>query len=78
MRNCTIPASVLATVLVVCMLMLLVVLSVISLWYIELALRYQSEQRERYRAHIESAFVLYALDSTLTERLREDRTYLLY
>ena len=78
MRNCTIPASVLATVLVVCMLMLLVVLSVMSLWYIELTLKYQSEQRERYRAHIESAFVLYALDSTLTERLREDRTYLLY
>lgn len=73
-----IPASVLATVLVVCTLMLLGLLTVMSLWDIDLMVSYRLYEREQQRANLESGFVLYMDDSTLMERLDESRGVKLY
>ena len=73
-----IPASVLATVLVVCTLMLLGLLTVMSLWDLDLMVSYRLYEREQQRANLESGFVLYMDDSTLMERLDESRGVKLY
>lgn len=60
-----IPASVLATVLVVSALMLLSVLGVLALWDADFLFFARAGYLSRQRAYLESAFVLYAADSTL-------------
>ena len=63
------PAGVLATVLVVSALMLLSVLGVLALWESDFLFFSRAGYLSRQRANVESAFVLYAADSTLTARL---------
>ena len=63
-----IPASVLATVLVVSALMLLSVLGVLTLWDADFVFFARAGYLSRQRTYLESAFVLYAADSTLAER----------
>ena len=65
------PAGVLATVLVVSALMLLSVLGVLALWESDFLFFSRAGYLSRQRANVESAFVLYAADSTLTARLDE-------
>ena len=78
--NCSnrLPASVLATVLVVSALMLLSVLGVLALWEADFLFFSRTGYLSRQRANVESAFVLYAADSTLTERLDAERGLRLY
>lgn len=71
-------ASVLATVLVVSALMLLLVLGVLMLWNTDFVFFSRVEYLSRQRANVESAFVLYSVDSTLTDRLDEQRGLQLY
>lgn len=78
MKSCTLPASVLATVLVVCTLMLLGVCVVMTLWDSRLmtgTVFLDSFQKEGY---IESGYVMYGADSSLMVRLRADSTVLLF
>lgn len=72
------PASVLATVLVVSALMLLTVLGVLALWEADFLFFSRAGYLSRQRANVKSAFVLYAADSTLTERLDEQGGLRLY
>ena len=72
------PASVLATVLVVSALMLLSVLGVLALWEADFLFFSRAGYLSRQRANVESAFILYAADSTLTERLDEQGGLRLY
>lgn len=71
-------ASVLATVLVVCTLLLLGVLMVIELWNFDLVRYNLYHQGEQARANVESGFLLYSRDSTLSSRWEEDSTMLLF
>ena len=71
-------ASVLATVLVVCTLLLLGVLMVIELWNFDLVRYNLYHQGEQARANVESGFLLYLRDSTLSYRWEEDSTVLLF
>lgn len=71
-------ASVLATVLVVCTLLLLGVLMVIELWNFDLVRYNLYHQGEQARANVESGFLLYSRDSTLPYRWEEDSTVLLF
>ena len=72
------PASVLATVLVVSALMLLSVLGVLALWEADFLFFSRAGYLSRQRANVESAFVLYAADSTLRGRLDEEGGLRLY
>ena len=72
------PAGVLATVLVVSALMLLSVLGVLALWESDFLFFSRAGYLSRQRANVESAFVLYAADSTLTARLDEQGGLRLY
>lgn len=72
------PASVLATVLVVSALMLLSVLGVLALWDADFLFFARAGYLSRQRANLESAFVLYGVDSTWISRLDGERTLLLY
>ena len=72
------PASVLATVLVVSALMLLSVLGVLALWDADFLFFSRAGYLSRQRANVESAFVLYAADSTLRGRLDEEGGLRLY
>lgn len=72
------PASVLATVLVVSALMLLAVLGVLALWDADFLFFSRAGYLSRQRANVESAFVLYAADSTWISRLDEEQRLQLY
>ena len=72
------PAGVLATVLVVSALMLLSVLGVLALWESDFLFFSRAGYLSRQRANVESAFVLYAADSTLTAKLDEQGGLRLY
>ena len=72
------PAGVLATVLVVSALMLLSVLGVLALWESDFLFFSRAGYLSRQRANVESAFVLYVADSTLTARLDEQGGLRLY
>lgn len=72
------PASVLATVLVVSALMLLSVLGVLALWDADFLFFSRASYLSRQRANVKSAFVLYAADSTLRGRLDEEGGLRLY
>lgn len=74
----TLSASVLATVLVVCTLMLLGVLMVINLWNMDLTRYYLYHHGEQLRANVESGFLLYQSDSTLQRRWAKDSSILLF
>ena len=77
-RSVCLPAGVLATVLVVSALMLLSVLGVLALWEADFLFFSRAGYLSRQRANVESAFVLYSADSTLTERLDEEGGLRLY
>ncbi|MFQ8805408.1 MAG: hypothetical protein ACLR8Y_10220 [Alistipes indistinctus] len=70
--------GVLATVLVVSALMLLSVLGMLALWEADFLFFSRAGHLSRQRANVESAFVLYAADSTLTARLDEEGGLRLY
>lgn len=71
-------ASVLATVLVVSTLLLLGVLMVIELWNFDLVRYNLYHQGEQARANVESGFLLYSRDSTLSYRWEGDSSVLLF
>ena len=71
-------ASVLATVLVVSTLLLLGVLMVIELWNFDLVRYNFYHQGEQARANVESGFLLYSRDSTLSYRWEGDSSLLLF
>lgn len=71
-------ASVLATVLVVSTLLLVGVLMVIELWNFDLVRYNIYHQGEQARANVESGFLLYSLDSTLSYRWEGDSSVLLF
>ncbi len=77
-HSACLPAGVLATVLVVSALMLLSVLGVLALWESDFLFFSRAGYLSRQRANVESAFVLYAADSTLTARLDEQGGLRLY
>ena len=63
------PASALATVLVVSALLSLGVLLVIMLWDNEITLFYRYHHLEQQRANVESGFLLHVTDSSLLSSL---------
>ena len=77
-HSACLPAGVLATVLVVSALMLLSVLGVLALWESDFLFFSRAGYLSRQRANVESAFVLYSADSTLTGRLDEEGGLRLY
>ena len=77
-HSACLPAGVLATVLVVSALMLLSVLGVLALWESDFLFFSRAGYLSRQRANVESAFVLYAADSTLTAKLDEQGGLRLY
>ena len=77
-HSACLPAGVLATVLVVSALMLLSVLGVLALWKSDFLFFSRAGYLSRQRANVESAFVLYAADSTLTARLDKQGGLRLY
>lgn len=74
----TLPASVLATVLVVCTLMLLTVLLVIDLWNLDITKHRLYHNGMQDRANVESGFLLYRMDSTLQNHWDADSSVLLF
>lgn len=77
-HSACLPAGVLATVLVVSALMLLSVLGVLALWESDFLFFSRAGYLSRQRANVESAFVLYAADSTLTAKLDKQGGLRLY
>lgn len=76
--NGTMPASALASVLVVCTLILIGMMLVMSLWDSDLMLYSGFYSRERRQAALSSGFVRYCRDSTLPGLIKQDSCLLLF
>jgi hypothetical protein len=74
----TLKASILPTVLVVGTLLLLAVFALLSLLDIETTLWFGNRSRQQKEAWLESAFLLWERDSTLSGRLDESGTFPLF